>query len=194
MRTNLLPSVANHAVFQRIWACFFVVLRACLMACGLLVCGLVLIEICLYFGLVFMQISVLWIAFFQILWHFFCFNLLLKKIWACFCENVLILGLYFQVCLPVFLLNFPTDFLFCWIFLANACWACFWLNYLCGLVFQIDLLIFVKQPVITAAAIARLCSIRASTNFVSMKLVSFSLCGVIFLSLLFKLSRLGLEV
>ena len=84
----------------------------------------------LVFGLVFMQISVLWIAFFQILWHFFCFNLLLKKIWACFCENMLILSFYFRVCLPVFLFNFPTDFLFCWIFLANACWACFWLNYL----------------------------------------------------------------
>jgi len=72
---------------------FFVELRVFLMNCGLLVFRLVLIEICLFFGLVFMQISALWIAFFQILWHFFCFNLLLKKIWACFCENMLVLGL-----------------------------------------------------------------------------------------------------
>jgi len=36
-----------------------------LMTCDLLVFGLVLIEICLFFGLVIMQISVLWIAFFK---------------------------------------------------------------------------------------------------------------------------------
>jgi len=41
----LCSSVANLAVFPRIWAYF-------LWTCGLLVFGLVLLEICLFFGLV----------------------------------------------------------------------------------------------------------------------------------------------
>jgi len=97
-----ISSDVNLAVFPRNWACFFVELRVFMKACGLLVFGLVVNEICLFFGLVFFQISVLWIAFFQILRHFCSFNLLLKAYWACFYENFLILGLFFRICLPAF--------------------------------------------------------------------------------------------
>jgi len=40
-------------VFPLIWACVFVELRVCLKTCGLLVIGLVFIEICLFFRFVF---------------------------------------------------------------------------------------------------------------------------------------------
>ena len=46
-------SVANLVVCPGIWACFFVELRFFLKTCGLLVFGLVLIENCCFFGLVF---------------------------------------------------------------------------------------------------------------------------------------------
>ena len=36
------------------------------------------------------------IAFFQILWHYCCFNLLQNKIWVCFCVNIHILSLFFR--------------------------------------------------------------------------------------------------
>jgi len=71
------------------WACFNLNL---LVFCRCLFCGLLV---------------------FQIVWYFFCFNLLLKTIWAFFCENMLNMGLFFRMCLPVFLFNFPADFLFC---------------------------------------------------------------------------------
>jgi len=38
---------------------------------------------------------------------------------------MLILGLFFRLYLSVFMFSFPSDFLFCWIFVPNACWACF---------------------------------------------------------------------
>jgi len=65
--TSQTISVANLAVFPRIWACVFVELRVCLKTYGLLVIGLVLIEICLFFGLVFRRflITDFWL-FFQI--------------------------------------------------------------------------------------------------------------------------------
>ena len=58
-------NVANLAVFPRIWACVFVELRVCLKTYGLLVIGLVLIEICLFFGLVFRRflITDFWLFF-----------------------------------------------------------------------------------------------------------------------------------
>ena len=110
-------SVANLAFFSRSWACFSVELRVFLKTCGLLVFGLVLIEVCLFFWACFLQISVLGIAFFQILWHFCCLNLLLKVYCACLCENMLILGLFFRICHPDFLFHFLANFSFCWIFL-----------------------------------------------------------------------------
>jgi len=63
--TSQTISVANLAVFPRIWACVFVELRVCLKTYGLLVIGLVLIEICLFFGLVFRRflITDFWLFF-----------------------------------------------------------------------------------------------------------------------------------
>ena len=55
-----MASVANLAVFQRNWACFCGV-AGFFRACGLLV----LIEICLFFGLDFFQIFVLRLLFFK---------------------------------------------------------------------------------------------------------------------------------
>jgi len=49
---QLAISGANLAVFPRIWACFFEV-AVFFKTCGLLVFGLVLTEIFLFFGLVF---------------------------------------------------------------------------------------------------------------------------------------------
>ena len=115
-RAELSSSVANLAVFPRIWACFFcgfVELRvffedlrvACFWACS--------IEIYLLFWAWFLHISVLRIAFFQMLWHFCCFKfILLKAYWACFCENLLILGLFFRICHHDFLFDFLADFCF----------------------------------------------------------------------------------
>jgi len=69
------------------------------------------------------------LLFFQILWHFWSFHLLLRAIWVCFCENLLISGLFLLMCLiPAFLFNIPADFSLCWIFLPNPCWACFWVK------------------------------------------------------------------
>ena len=100
-------------------------LRVFLKTCVLLVFGIVLIEICFLFGLCFSDFCCVDCLFFQILWHLCCFSLLLKAICAFFCENILILGLFFRMCLPIFLFGFPANFLFCWIFLPNAYWACF---------------------------------------------------------------------
>jgi len=78
----------------------------------------------------FLQMSVLRIAFFQILWHFCCFNLLLKAYWACFYKNLLILGLFFRICLTAFSFKFLADFSFCWIFMPTYVGLVFRLNYL----------------------------------------------------------------
>ena len=103
--------------FCGVAGCFEDLRVACFWAC--------LIEICLFFGLVFCRFLFFRLLLFQIFWHFCCFNLLLKVILTCFCENLLILGLFFRMRLPAFLCNFPPDFLFCWIFLPDACWTCF---------------------------------------------------------------------
>jgi len=102
-------SVANLAFSPRIWACFSVELRFFLKTCGLLV----LIEICLFFGLVFCRVLFCRLLFSQFLWHFCRFNLLLKAHWACFCENLLILRLFFA---------FATLIL-CLIFLLISCFV-----------------------------------------------------------------------
>jgi len=52
--------------------------------------------------------------------------MLLKAIWAFFLWKYTYFRIVFSgVPLPVFLIGFPDDFVFCWIFLPNACWACF---------------------------------------------------------------------
>ena len=123
-KCSLQVSVASLAFFSRIWACFFVELRVFLKTCRLLVFGLVLIEICLFFGLVF---SDFYFAdcFFPNFMALLPFQLMLKAYWACFCENLLILGLFFPYLPPWFFIWFS-----CWFFVllnfpANAFWACF---------------------------------------------------------------------
>jgi len=97
--------------FVFLWSCVF------FKTCRLLVFGLVLIEICLIFGLVFFRFLLCRLLFFQILWHFCCFNLLLKATWACFCENVLKLGLFFGFAT----LNFYLIFLLIFCFIEFSC-------------------------------------------------------------------------
>jgi len=60
-----ISSVVNLAVFPRNWTCFFVELRVFLKACGLLVFGLVVNEICLLFGLVFCRFLFCGLLFFK---------------------------------------------------------------------------------------------------------------------------------
>jgi len=87
--------------------------------------------------------------FFQILWHCWSFNLLLRTIWACFSGNLLFLGLFLLMCLLAFLFNFPADFFFCWIFLPNPCWACFSVKLPILGFLSNYLLVFAKQRSIT---------------------------------------------
>ena len=142
---SVVTSAANLAVFPQIWACFFVELRFFLKTCGLLVFGLVLIEICVFFGLVFCRFLFCRLPFFQILWHFCCLNLLLKAYWACFCEDLLILGLFFRICHPDSLFDFLANFSICWIFLPTHFGLVFRLNFTYfWLVFQIYLLVLGK--------------------------------------------------
>ena len=99
---------------------------------GLIFCGVaVFFKTCglLVFGLVFCKFMFCRLLF-LILWHFCCFNLLLKAYWACFYENLLILGLFFRICLPAFSFNFVADFSFCWIFMPTPDGLVFWWNYL----------------------------------------------------------------
>jgi len=87
-------------------------LRFFLKACGLLVFELVLIVICLFFGLVFGRIlfcGLLFLTFTALL----LFRCTAKGILGVFLENLLILGLFFRICLPDFLFNFLADFSFC---------------------------------------------------------------------------------
>ena len=102
-----MTSAANLAVFPQIWACFFVELRFFLKTCGLLVFGLVLIEICLFFA-DFCFADCLFFKF-----YFCCLNLLLKAYWARFCEGLLILGLFFRICHPDSLFDFLANFSIC---------------------------------------------------------------------------------
>jgi len=79
---------------------------------GLLVFGLILIEIHLFYGLVFRRFLFCGLLFFQVLWHFCCYNLLLKAYCACFYTNLLILSSFFRICLPAFYLIFLLFFRF----------------------------------------------------------------------------------
>jgi len=122
-------SVANLAVFPRIWACFFVELRVFLKTCGLLVLGLILIEIRLFFGVVFRRFLFCGLLFFQILWDICCFNILLKAYWACFYKKIFILDLFLRICHLAFIFNFLAGFSFCWIFLPTHVGLVFRWNY-----------------------------------------------------------------
>jgi len=105
--------LVSSVVFSADLGLFFSRVAGFFKACGLLVLGLVAIEICLFFGLVFCRFLFCRLLFFQILWQFCCFKLLLKAYWACFYENLLILGLFIWICLPALLFNFIADFSFC---------------------------------------------------------------------------------
>jgi len=97
--------------------------------------------------LVFYKFAFCKFLFFQISWHFWSFNLLLRAIWACFCENLLILDLFLLICLiPAFLFNFPADSFFCWIFLQTHVGLVFRLNYLFWAFVSNYLPVFAKQP------------------------------------------------
>ena len=94
--------------FVDLWSCGFFFWRLA----GCLFLGLFNWNL-LVFWAWFLHISVLRIAFFQMLWHFCCFKfILLKAYWACFCENLLILGLFFRICHHDFLFDFLADFCF----------------------------------------------------------------------------------
>ena len=67
--------VANLAFFPRIWACFFVDLRGFLKTCGLLV----LIKICLVFGLVFCRFLYCGLLFYKF-YGYFSFS-------TCYCKT-----------------------------------------------------------------------------------------------------------
>jgi len=117
---HLESSVANLAFFPRIWACFFVELRfffedlrvACFWTCF----NWNLLVFCRFLFCI--------LLFFQILWHFCRFNLLLKAYCACFCENLLILGLFFRI-YHSDLFSFSVWFFILLNFPVNAFWACF---------------------------------------------------------------------
>jgi len=113
-------SVANLALFPRIWACFFCGVAFFLKTCRLLV----LIQICL-FSADFCFAD----CFFSNFMALCCFNLLPKAYWACFCKNLLILGLFFRIYHPDLLFAFLGDFSFCY-FRANAFGLVFRFNYL----------------------------------------------------------------
>ena len=72
-------------------------------------CGfLVFIKNCLFFGLVFCKFCCRLL--FQIIWHFCCFNL--QRNLAMFLYKFAHFGLVFRICLPGFIFNLPTGFMF----------------------------------------------------------------------------------
>jgi len=88
-------SVANLAVFPRIWACFFCGVAGFLKTCRLLVFGLVLIEISLFFGLVFCRFLLCGLFFFSNFYGIFTVAIYCERhigrvfvkicsFWACF--------------------------------------------------------------------------------------------------------------
>jgi len=76
--------------------------------CGLLVFGLVLIEICLFFA-DFSFADCFFSNFMALLLVQFTANGIL----GVFFENLLVLGLFFRICLSAFLFKFLADFSFC---------------------------------------------------------------------------------
>jgi len=120
-------SVANFAVFPRISACYFVELRffedlrvACFWACSN------------WNLLVFLQISVLRIAFFSNFMAHLLFQFTAKGVLDVFLWKFAYfeLSLFFRICFPAFYFNFLADFSFFWIFLPTHFGLVFRLNYL----------------------------------------------------------------
>jgi len=103
--------------------------------CGLLLFGLVLIEICCFLGLFFAD------CFFPNFLATLLFQFTAKGILGMFLWKFAHFGLVFRICHPVFLFDFLADF---WIFLPTHFGLVFHSNYLFWLVSQISLLVFVK--------------------------------------------------
>jgi len=122
---SVLPTLRFSRKFGLVflWICGF------FKTCGLLVFGLVLIEFCLFFGL-FLQISVLRIAFFSNFMALLLFEFTAKSILGVFLWSLLILGLFFWIFHPDSLFDFLANFSFCWIFLPTHFRLVFRLNYL----------------------------------------------------------------
>jgi len=94
-------SVANLAVFPRIWACFFVELRFDLKTCWLLVFWLVSTEIYSFLSLFFADFCFSDCFFFKF-YSNFRFQFAPKGMWVCFCENLFILSVFFSDLPPSF--------------------------------------------------------------------------------------------
>jgi len=124
---TVLPTLRFSREFGLVflWSCgFFWRLAGCFSF------GLFQLIFACFLGLFFCRFMFCGLFFFQYLWHFCCFNVLLKAYWVCFYENLLILGLFFRIYLLDFLFNFLADFSFCWIFMPTHVGLVFRLNYL----------------------------------------------------------------
>ena len=113
-------SVINLAFSPWIWACFF-----CEVAGFFEDLWFTCFWSCFNWNLLVFGRFVLWIAFLSKFMALFLFQFTAKSnlgiiLWKC-----AHFGSVFRMCLPVFLFNFPADFLVCWRFLPNARWACF---------------------------------------------------------------------
>jgi len=122
-------SVTNLAVFPRIWVCFFCGFAVFWGDCGLLVFGFVLIEICLFFGLVFRRFLFCGLLFFKFYGTFAVSIYCVRHIGRVFMKICSFWACFFQICLPAFLFNFLADFSFCWIFPPTRVGLVFRLNY-----------------------------------------------------------------
>jgi len=103
-----------------LWSCRFF-----LRTYGLLVFGLVLIEICLFFAdFCFAD------CFFSNFMAILLFESTAKSILGVFLRRFAHFGLVFRICHPDSLFDFPANFSFCWIFLPTHFGLVFCLNYL----------------------------------------------------------------
>jgi len=120
----------QHCGFLANLGLFFVELRFFWRLAGGFSFGMFQLIFACSLGLFFADLCFADCFFFQYLWHFCCFNVLLKECWACFYGNLLIFGLFFRIYLPDFLFKFFADFLFCWISMPTHVGLVFRLNYL----------------------------------------------------------------
>ena len=144
MRTTL----RCKAVLATFWfpanlGLFFVELRVFLKTCGLLVFGLVLIEIFLFFGFVIADFCFK-DCFFSNFMALLLFQFPANGILGVFLWKFAHFGLVFSDFPPWFFIWFS-----CWFFVllnlpAYAFWACFWVKLPIWLVFQIYLIVFAK--------------------------------------------------
>jgi len=132
-------SAANIAVFPRIWACFFCGGAGSLKTCGLLVFGLVLTEICLFFAdFCFCD------CFFFKFYGNFIFQFAPKGILGVFLWILGHFRLVFSDLPPCFLFKLLADFSFCCIFLPTHVGLVFRSNYLFLACFSCFLACFCK--------------------------------------------------